>query len=95
MDEYFERNKKLVEEGAKTSTGEPVKLITDDPILYQRFCQVENSFYKKIPAQLNLNGIIVNNEFHPNISKAWQEDIRYLIEQGANDDNDQIYYHLN
>ncbi len=35
--------------------------------------------------------IIVNDTFNPLISKAWQEDIRYLIEQGANDDNDQIY----
>ena len=34
--------------------------------------------------------IIVNDNFHPLISKAWQEDIRYLIEQGV-DDNDQIY----
>ena len=35
--------------------------------------------------------IIVNDTFNPLISKAWQEDIRYLIEQGADDDNDQIY----
>jgi hypothetical protein len=35
--------------------------------------------------------IIVNDTFNPLISKAWQEDIRYLIEQGADDDNDIIY----
>jgi hypothetical protein len=37
------------------------------------------------------DNIIVNNEFHPNISKAWQEDIRYLIVNGIECNNEQIY----
>ena len=37
------------------------------------------------------DNIIVNNEFHPNISKAWQEDIRFLIQNGMEGENEQIY----
>ena len=35
--------------------------------------------------------IFVNNDFHPLIAKAWQEDIRYLIVNGMDGDNEQIY----
>lgn len=35
--------------------------------------------------------IFVNDSFHPLIAKAWQEDIRYLISNGVEEDNDQIY----
>ena len=35
--------------------------------------------------------IIKNNEFHPLITKAWQEDIRYLIINGMEGDNEMIY----
>ena len=37
------------------------------------------------------NSIFVNNDFHPLIAKAWQEDIRYLIVNGMDGDNEQIY----
>ena len=30
-------------------------------------------------------------DFHPNIIKAWKEDIRYLIHNGMEGDNEQIY----
>ena len=35
--------------------------------------------------------IIKNNEFHPLIAKAWQEDIRYLIINGMEGENEMIY----
>ena len=35
--------------------------------------------------------IFVDNEFHPQISKAWKEDIRYLVVNGVEGDNEQIY----
>ena len=66
MDEYFARNEQLVAEGAVTSTGEKVQLITADKKLHQQFCLIEQSFYTLVPATLNLNGQIVvneNNEF--------------------------------
>lgn len=37
------------------------------------------------------DNIIVNNEFHPNISKVWKEDIRFLIRNGMEGENEQIY----
>ena len=36
--------------------------------------------------------IIKNDEFHPHIAKAWQEDIRYLVINGMKDD---IIYNIN
>ena len=35
--------------------------------------------------------ILINDEFHPHIARAWQEDIRYLIVNGIEYDNEQIY----
>ena len=35
--------------------------------------------------------IFVDGEFHPNITKAWQEDVRYLIKNGSESDADIIY----
>ncbi len=35
--------------------------------------------------------IFVNNEFHPLIAKAWKDDIRYLIANGMEGENEQIY----
>jgi hypothetical protein len=35
--------------------------------------------------------IIKNDEFHPLIAKAWQEDIRYLIINGMEGENEMIY----
>jgi hypothetical protein len=35
--------------------------------------------------------IFVDGKFHPSIAKAWQEDIRYIIENGNESDVDMIY----
>ena len=35
--------------------------------------------------------IIQNGEFHSNIIKAWKEDIRFLIQNGMEAENEQIY----
>lgn len=35
--------------------------------------------------------LFVNNDFHPMIAKAWKEDIRYLIYNGIESENEQIY----
>ena len=35
--------------------------------------------------------IITNNEIHPLIAKAWKNDIRYLIVNGMEGENEQIY----
>ena len=35
--------------------------------------------------------LLVNNDFHPMIAKAWKEDIRYLIHNGIESENEQIY----
>lgn len=35
--------------------------------------------------------IIKNDEFHPHIVKAWQENIRYLVKNGMEGDNEMIY----
>jgi hypothetical protein len=35
--------------------------------------------------------IFVDGKFHPNITKAWQEDIRYLIANGNESGADMIY----
>ena len=35
--------------------------------------------------------IIVSGDFHPNIINAWKEDIRYLIHNGIESENEQIY----
>ena len=35
--------------------------------------------------------IFANNEFHPLIAKAWKDDIRYLIVNGMDGENEQIY----
>lgn len=35
--------------------------------------------------------IIVSGDFHPNIIKAWKEDIRFLIHNGIESENEQIY----
>lgn len=37
------------------------------------------------------NSIFVNGDFHPMIAKAWKEDIRYLIHNGIESKNEQIY----
>lgn len=37
------------------------------------------------------NNITRNGEFHPMIAKAWKEDIRYLIHNGIESENEQIY----
>lgn len=50
MDEYLERNKELVKEGALTSNGELVEDIKSNKWLYMNFCRLESSFYKLIPA---------------------------------------------
>ncbi|MBE6130357.1 MAG: hypothetical protein E7183_01345 [Erysipelotrichaceae bacterium] len=66
MEEYFERNKKLAEEGATTSTGEVITNIKENKSLYSQFCQTDQSYYKLVPAVLVLKGEEVvnpNNEF--------------------------------
>lgn len=35
--------------------------------------------------------LFVDNDFHPMIAKAWKEDIRYLIYNGIESENEQIY----
>ena len=35
--------------------------------------------------------ILVDNVFHKNIVKCWQEDIRYLVINGMSSDNENIY----
>ena len=35
--------------------------------------------------------IFVNDDFHPNIIKVWKEDIRFLVYNGIESDNEQIY----
>ena len=35
--------------------------------------------------------VITNNGFHPLIAKAWKDDIRYLIVNGMDGENEQIY----
>ena len=35
--------------------------------------------------------IFVSGDFHTNIIKAWKEDIRYLIHNGIESENEQIY----
>jgi hypothetical protein len=35
--------------------------------------------------------IFVDGKFHPNITKAWQEDVRYLVENGNESDAEMIY----
>ena len=35
--------------------------------------------------------ILVDGKFHPNIAKAWQEDMRYLVEEGGESDMEMIY----
>ena len=35
--------------------------------------------------------LFVDNDFHPMIAKAWKEDIRYLIHNGIESENEQIY----
>lgn len=35
--------------------------------------------------------IFVDGEFHPNIAKAWQEDMRYLVKDGSESEADVIY----
>ena len=65
MEEYFARNKQLVAEGATTSTGAPVIDIKENKI-YTEFCKTDQSYYKFVPAILNLRGEEVvnpNNEF--------------------------------
>ena len=66
MGEYLERNKKLAEEGATTSTGEAIIDIRSNDKLYREFCKTDQSYYKLVPAVLTLKGEEVvnpNNEF--------------------------------
>ena len=66
MEEYLERNKKLAEEGATTSTGEAIIDIRSNDKLYREFCKTDQSYYKLVPAVLTLKGEEVvnpNNEF--------------------------------
>ena len=35
--------------------------------------------------------LFVDNDFHPMIAKAWKEDIRYIIHNGIESENEQIY----
>ena len=37
------------------------------------------------------NSILVNDNFHPNIIKAWKEDIRFIIKDGIEFEDDKIY----
>ena len=37
------------------------------------------------------DNIIKNGEFNPNIIKAWKEDIRFVIQNGIECENEQIY----
>lgn len=56
MDEYFERNKKLVEEGTTTSNGDLVIDIKSYAKLYNEFCNTDASYYKLVPAVITKNG---------------------------------------
>ena len=35
--------------------------------------------------------LLFDNDIHPTIAKAWKEDIRYLIHNGIESENEQIY----
>lgn len=35
--------------------------------------------------------LFVDNDFHPMIAKAWKEDIRYIIQNGIECENERIY----
>ena len=35
--------------------------------------------------------VLIDNDIHPTIAKAWKEDIRYLIHNGIESENEQIY----
>ena len=35
--------------------------------------------------------LFIDNDFHPTIARAWKEDIRYLIYNGIESENEQIY----
>ena len=35
--------------------------------------------------------LFIDNDIHPTIAKAWKEDIRYLIYNGIESENEQIY----
>lgn len=35
--------------------------------------------------------LFIDNDFHPIIAKAWKEDIRYIIQNGIECENEQIY----
>ena len=35
--------------------------------------------------------LFVDNDFHPMIAKVWKEDIRYLIQNGIESENEEIY----
>ena len=48
MDEYFERNKKLVEDGAVTPNGATIIDIKSDNKLYLEFCKTKQSYYKLV-----------------------------------------------
>ena len=61
MDEYFERNKKLVEEGATTSNGDPIIDITSDVKLHKWFCNTDVSYYKLVPAVIIKYGQEITN----------------------------------
>ena len=37
------------------------------------------------------DNIIRNGEFHPHITNAWKDDVRYFVENGIEYDNEQIY----
>lgn len=50
MDEYFERNKTLVENGALTSNGDSIIDIKSNNRLYTEFCKNNQSYYKLVPA---------------------------------------------
>lgn len=51
---------------------------------------LRNSIFVKIENdENNVRGD--ENDFHPNIVKAWKEGIRYLIHNGIEGDNEQIY----
>lgn len=61
MDEYLERNKKLVENGTTTSSGEPIIDIKTNNQLFTEFCKTDNSYYKLVPSMINKNGNEIKN----------------------------------
>ena len=62
MDEYFERNKKLVEDGATTSSGELIIDIKSNDKLYRQFCgETYQSCYKLVPVIITKNGQEIKN----------------------------------